>query len=425
MTTTAQSLHDQTVSTAAAAHRLAAASTEVKNAALIAIAEQIESNSASILRANGQDLDAAKRDGLSFHMLDRMTLNEARVKDMADAARNIASLDDPIGEILEHRELPNGLDLEQVRVPLGVICVIYESRPNVTIDIATLCLKSGNGVVLRGGKECIITNTVLAGIVKDAIESTGIPRDVVLFIESTDRALVGEMLEMDDVIDLMIPRGSADLVNFVGQNAKMPAITGGVGVSHTYVDASADLKKALAIVVNAKVQRPTVCNALDTVLVHQGVARDFLPRLATEFGVHDVELRADGRAMSVLGALAGGARVSPAKSDDFGTEFLALIASVKIVDSIDDAFNHIVEYGSRHSEAIVAEDAETVERFLNEVDAGVVLANTSTRFNDGAEFGLGAEVAISTNKLHARGPMGLKEITSYKWKVRGQGQIRQ
>ena len=425
MTTTAQSLHDQTVSTAAAAHRLAAASTEVKNAALIAIAEQIESNSASILRANGQDLDAAKRDGLSFHMLDRMTLNEARVKDMADAARNIASLDDPIGEILEHRELPNGLDLEQVRVPLGVICVIYESRPNVTIDIATLCLKSGNGVVLRGGKECIITNTVLAGIVKDAIESAGIPRDVVLFIESTDRALVGEMLEMDDVIDLMIPRGSADLVNFVGQNAKMPAITGGVGVSHTYVDASADLKKALAIVVNAKVQRPTVCNALDTVLVHQGVARDFLPRLATEFGVHDVELRADGRAMSVLGALAGGARVSPAKSDDFGTEFLALIASVKIVDSIDDAFDHIVEYGSRHSEAIVAEEAETVERFLNEVDAGVVLANTSTRFNDGAEFGLGAEVAISTNKLHARGPMGLKEITSYKWKVRGQGQIRQ
>ena len=425
MTTTAQSLHDQTVSTAAAAHRLAAASTEVKNAALIAIAEQIESNSASILRANGQDLDAAKRDGLSFHMLDRMTLNEARVKDMADAARNIASFDDPIGEILEHRELPNGLDLEQVRVPLGVIGVIYESRPNVTIDIATLCLKSGNGVVLRGGKECIITNTVLAGIVQDAIESAGIPRDVVLFIESTDRALVGEMLEMDDVIDLMIPRGSADLVNFVGQNAKMPAITGGVGVSHTYVDASADLKKALAIVVNAKVQRPTVCNALDTVLVHQGVASDFLPRLATEFRVHDVELRADGRAMSVLGALAGGARVLPAKSDDFGTEFLALIASVKIVDSIDDAFDHIVEYGSRHSEAIVAEDAETVERFLNEVDAGVVLANTSTRFNDGAEFGLGAEVAISTNKLHARGPMGLKEITSYKWKVRGQGQIRQ
>jgi glutamate-5-semialdehyde dehydrogenase len=424
MTTTTQTLHDQAPATKAAAHRLAIASTEVKNAALIAIAEKIEADRARILRANDQDLDAAKRDGLEFHMLDRMTLNDARVKDMADAARNIAALEDPVGEILEHRELPNGLLLERVRVPLGVIGVIYESRPNVTIDIATLCLKSGNGVVLRGGKECILTNTVLAGIVKDAIESAGIPRDVVLFIESTDRALVGEMLEMDDVIDLMIPRGSADLVNFVGQNAKMPAITGGVGVSHTYVDASADLDKALAIVVNAKAQRPTVCNALDTVLVHQAVARDFLPRLATEFGVHDVELRADGRAMSVLGALATGAKVVPAKSDDFGKEFLALIASVKIVDTIDDAFDHIVEYGSGHSEAIVAEDSETVERFLNEVDAGVVLSNTSTRFNDGAVFGLGAEVAISTNKLHARGPMGLKEITSYKWKVRGQGQIR-
>jgi glutamate-5-semialdehyde dehydrogenase len=424
MTTTTQTLHDQALATKAAAHRLAIASTEVKNAALIAIAEKIEADRARILRANDQDLDAAKRDGLEFHMLDRMTLNDARVKDMADAARNIAALEDPVGEILEHRELPNGLLLERVRVPLGVIGVIYESRPNVTIDIATLCLKSGNGVVLRGGKECILTNTVLAGIVKDAIESAGIPRDVVLFIESTDRALVGEMLEMDDVIDLMIPRGSADLVNFVGQNAKMPAITGGVGVSHTYVDASADLDKALAIVVNAKAQRPTVCNALDTVLVHQAVARDFLPRLATEFGVHDVELRADGRAMSVLGALATGAKVVPAKSDDFGKEFLALIASVKIVDTIDDAFDHIVEYGSGHSEAIVAEDSETVERFLNEVDAGVVLSNTSTRFNDGAVFGLGAEVAISTNKLHARGPMGLKEITSYKWKVRGQGQIR-
>jgi glutamate-5-semialdehyde dehydrogenase len=424
MTTTTQTLHDQALATKAAAHRLAIASTEVKNAALIAIAEKIEADRARILRANDQDLDAAKRDGLEFHMLDRMTLNDARVKDMADAARNIAALEDPVGEILEHRELPNGLLLERVRVPLGLIGVIYESRPNVTIDIATLCLKSGNGVVLRGGKECILTNTVLAGIVKDAIESAGIPRDVVLFIESTDRALVGEMLEMDDVIDLMIPRGSADLVNFVGQNAKMPAITGGVGVSHTYVDASADLDKALAIVVNAKAQRPTVCNALDTVLVHQAVARDFLPRLATEFGVHDVELRADGRAMSVLGALATGAKVVPAKSDDFGKEFLALIASVKIVDTIDDAFDHIVEYGSGHSEAIVAEDSETVERFLNEVDAGVVLSNTSTRFNDGAVFGLGAEVAISTNKLHARGPMGLKEITSYKWKVRGQGQIR-
>jgi glutamate-5-semialdehyde dehydrogenase len=344
---------------------------------------------------------------------------------MADAARNIASLEDPIGEILEQRDMPNGLNLQRVRVPLGVIGVIYESRPNVTIDIATLCLKSGNGVVLRGGKECILTNTVLTGIVKNAIESAGISSDVVQFVETTDRALVKEMLEMDDVIDLMIPRGSAELVKFVGENAKMPAITGGVGVCHTYIDADANLEDALNIVVNAKTKRPTVCNAMDTVLIHQSVAREFLPNLAAAFGVHDVELRADGRSMSVLDALACGAKVVPAKSDDFGTEFLGLIASVKIVDSIDEAMDHIAEYGSKHSEAIISENTETIEQFLNEVDAGAVFANTSTYFNDGAQFGLGAEVAISTNKLHARGPMGLKEITTYKWKVRGHGQVRE
>lgn len=425
MTLTSPSLHDQAKAANAASRRLAATSADVKNKALHGIADAIEANKQSILRANEQDLEAAKRDGLDFQMLERMTLNNARVKDMADAARNIAALEDPIGEVLEHRELPNGLQLERVRVPLGVIGVIYESRPNVTIDIATLCLKSGNGVVLRGGKECILTNTVLAGIVKNAIEQAGIPADAIQFVESTDRALVAEMLNMDDVIDLMIPRGSANLVNFVGENAKMPAITGGVGVCHTYVDADAKLEDALAIVVNAKVQRPTVCNALDTVLVHQAVAREFLPKLASEFGVQKVELRADSRSMSVLDALASGAQIAPAKSDDFGTEFLSLIASVKIVDSIDEALDHIGTYGSGHSEAIVSNDAEAVEKFLNEADAGAVFANTSTRFNDGAEFGLGAEVAISTNKLHARGPMGLKEITSYKWKVRGQGQVRQ
>ena len=425
MTTTATTLHDQALAARVASRRLAATPAGVKNSALIAIATAIEANREKILVANEKDLVAARRDGLNFQMLDRMTLNAERVKDMADAARNIASLDDPIGEILESRDLASGLNLERVRVPLGVIGVIYESRPNVTIDIATLCLKSGNAVVLRGGKECILTNTVLAEIVKNSIETAGIPRDAVQFVESTDRALVKEMLEMDDVIDLMIPRGSADLVNFVGQNAKMPAITGGVGVCHTYIDVDAKLDDALAIVVNAKVQRPTVCNALDTVLVHQAIARQFLPELAIEFGVNNVELRADSRSMSVLDAIAGGAKITPARSDDFGTEFLALIASVKIVDSIDEALDHIAKYGSGHSEAIVSENVESVERFLTEVDAGVVFANTSTRFNDGAEFGLGAEVAISTNKLHARGPMGLKEITSYKWKVRGQGQIRQ
>jgi glutamate-5-semialdehyde dehydrogenase len=424
MTLTSPTIQEQGKAASKAARRLAATSTEVKNAALVGIAESIEANRKSILRANEQDLEAAKRSGLDFHMMDRMTLNNARVKDMADAARNIAALEDPIGETLEKRDLPNGLNLEQVRVPLGVIGVIYESRPNVTIDIATLCLKSGNGVVLRGGKECILTNTVLASIVKNAIEEAGIPRGAVQFVESTDRALVKEMLEMDDSIDLMIPRGSAELVKFVGQNAKMPAITGGVGVCHTYIDADANLDSALKIVVNAKAKRPTVCNALDTILVHQGVAREFLPNLAFEFGLHDIELRVDGRAMSIMGAVVDGAKVSSAQSDDFGTEFLALIASVKIVDSMEEAMEHIAEFGSKHSEAIISENTEAIERFLNEVDSGAVFANTSTYFNDGAQFGLGAEVAISTNKLHARGPMGLKEITTYKWKVRGQGQVR-
>ena len=424
MTLTTPTLHDQAKAANTASRRLAATSTEVKNAALIAIAEAIEASRESILRTNEQDLEAAKRDNIDFQLLERMTLNNARVKAMADAARDIAALEDPIGEILEKRVLPNGLDLERIRVPLGVIGVIYESRPNVTIDIATLTLKAGNGVVLRGGKECILTNTVLAGIVKNAIENAGIPRDAVQFVETTDRALVKEMLEMDDVIDLMIPRGSAELVNFVGQNARMPAITGGVGVCHTYVDVTANIEDAVNIVVNAKTERPTVCNALDTVLVHQSIAREFLPKLATEFGVHEVELRADGRAMSILDALADGGKVVPAQSNDFGTEFLSLVASVKIVDSMDEAMDHIAKFGSKHSEAIIAEDSAVVEHFLNEVDSGAVFANTSTYFNDGAQFGLGAEVAVSTNKLHARGPMGLKEITTYKWKVRGHGQVR-
>ena len=419
------SLSEQAKAASYASGYLATATAEIKNTALIAIAEAVEANSTSILDANAEDLENAKRDGMDFHIRDRMTLNGNRVQDMADAARSISKLADPIGEVLEQRNLPNGLHLERVRVPIGVIGVIYESRPNVTIDIATLCLKSGNAVILRGGKECILTNMTLATIIKDAVESAGIPSDIVQFIESTDRALVKEMLQMDEAIDLMIPRGSAELVNFVGQNARMPAITGGIGVCHTYVDADADLDNALEIVVNAKVQRPTVCNALDTVLVHQAVAHNFLPKLAHEFGIQNVELRADSRAMSILDALASGAEIKQAVSGDFGTEFLALIASVKIVDSIDEALTHISNYGSGHSEAIVSENNEVIERFLNEADASAVFANASTRFNDGGEFGLGAEVAISTNKLHARGPMGLKEITSYKWKIRGQGQVRQ
>ena len=424
MSTNTKSVEEQAQAANKAGIKLASASSDLKNYALLAIANAIEDNQQRILQANARDLEAATTANMDFHLVDRMTLNDARIKAMATAAREIAKLPDPIGEILEERVLPNELHIQRIRVPLGVIGVIYESRPNVTIDIATLCLKSGNGVILRGGKECIITNTLLAEIVKDAIESTGISRDVVQFIETTDRSIVSKLLDMDDFIDLMIPRGGGELVKFIGQNAKMTAITGGVGVCHTYVDAEADIDMAVKIVVNAKTQRPTVCNAMDTVLIHQNVAREYLPKLATALSIRDVELRADSRAISMLDAVTEEARIVPAQAGDFGREFLGLIASVKIVDSIEEAMNHIAEYGSRHSEAIVSDNKETIEQFLGEVDSAAVFANTSTYFNDGAQFGLGAEVAVSTNKLHARGPMGLKEITTYKWKVRGNGQVR-
>ena len=409
----------------AASRRLAASEASARNSALEAIAHGLEAGEAEILAANERDIAAATASGMGEHIIDRMVLNHDRMFDMAASCREIASLPDPVREVLEDRTLPNGLQLQKIRVPLGVIGVIYESRPNVTIDITALCLKSGNGVILRGGKEAFNTNTVLARIACDAVAAVGLPRDCVQFVGSTDRALVSEMLTMDRYIDLLVPRGSAELVRFVGENATMPAVTGGIGVCHTYVDAAADLDKALQIVLNAKVERPTVCNAMDTLLVHSAVAERFLPDLAREFGVSGVEIRADGRAMAALKEMARGGRVVPAHADDFGMEFLELIAAVKVVDSLDEAMEHIAEYGSGHSEAIVTEDKAAAERFLAEVDAAAVFANTSTYFNDGGQFGLGAEVAISTSKLHARGPMGLREIMTYKWVVRGDGQIRE
>jgi glutamate-5-semialdehyde dehydrogenase len=308
-------------------------------------------------------------------------------------------------------------------VPLGVVGVIYESRPNVTVDIAVLCFKSGNACILRGGKEAINSNVALAGLIRDAVAAAGGPEAAVQFVEDTDRALVRQMLSMREYIDLVVPRGSAELVNFVGENATMPAITGGVGVCHTYVDPTADIAAAVAVVTNAKIRRPSVCNALDTVLVHSQAAPRFLPLLAVELGVAGVEMRCDGRAVSLLGAQKD-AKVVAATPEDFGKEFLDLILSVKVVDSFDEALGHIEEYGSGHSEAIMTSDDAAAERFLNEVDAAAVFVNASTGFNDGFEFGLGAEVAISTNKFHARGPMGLRELTSYKWVVTGSGHTR-
>jgi glutamate-5-semialdehyde dehydrogenase len=425
MTALAVDMNRMGVAVRAASRKLAASETSVRNSALEAIALGLEATEAEILAANEQDISAARDSGLGEHIIDRMVLNHDRVLAMAAACREIASMPDPVREVLDDRTMPNGLQLQRVHVPIGVIGIIYESRPNVTIDITALCLKSGNGVILRGGKEALNTNTVLARVACDAVESAGLPPDCIQFVSSTDRALVGEMLTMDRYIDLVIPRGSAELVRFVGENATMPAVTGGIGVCHTYVDATADLDKALGIVLNAKVERPTVCNAMDTLLVHSAIAERFLPDLARKFDASGVEMHADARAMAALKDMANGQRVMPARADDFGTEFLALIAAVKVVDSLGEAMEHIAEYGSGHSEAIITEDKAAAERFLAEVDAAAVFANTSTYFNDGGQFGLGAEVAISTSKLHARGPMGLREIMTYKWVIRGDGQIRE
>jgi glutamate-5-semialdehyde dehydrogenase len=407
----------------AASKRLAYLSTEVKNKALLAIADDLIAKQSDILSANHRDYVEGEKSGMSAAMLDRLLLNSERIKGIASDVRTVAALPDPVGETFEMRTLPNGLQIGKKRVPLGVIGAIYESRPNVTVDISVLCLKSGNAIILRGGKEALHSNLALAKIVQGAAYRAGIPEGAVQFIESTDRALVGQMLKMRDYIDLVIPRGGADLINYVARNAAMPVITGGIGVCHTYVDRSANLEKAVAIVYNAKVQRPTVCNALDAILVHADVAKSYLPMVAKELGKAKVELRCDKRALKILKPLTS-IKVVPASDKDWGKEFLALVAAVKVVDSLEEALEHIERYGSGHSEAIVTEDYPAAMKFLDEVDAACVYVNASTRFTDGGQFGLGAEVGISTQKFHARGPMGLKELTTYKWIVLGSGQVR-
>jgi len=376
-----------------------------------------------ILSANSQDIDAGRRDGLSEQLLGRLALDGNKLEGMAGDVRKVAELADPTEESFDETTLTNGLEVAKRRVPLGVIGVIYESRPNVTIDISSLCLKSGNAVILRGGKEAIRSNGVLAQITRDAIAEAGIADNAVQFVESTDRALVGEMLGMTEFIDLIVPRGSAELVRRVGREAQMPAITGGIGVCHTFVDRTADVDMAVDIAFNAKTSSPYVCNALDTLIVHSGIASEFLPKVAGRLGDSGVELRCDRRGRSIIGN-SNGVTVASATDDDWGTEFLALTAAIKVVDSLDEALDHIELYGSGHTDVIVTEDDSSSQRFLNEVDSGVVLVNASSRFNDGGQLGLGAEVAISTNKMHARGPIGLKELTSYKWTVVGSGQVR-
>ena len=407
-----------------ASRMLARLSSSVKDQALENIADALTARQDEVLTANERDLEAGRRDALSDAVLDRLLLNADRLEGLAADVRRVRALPDPLAETFDMRTLPNGLSAGKRRVPLGVIGAIYESRPDVTVDIAVLCLKSGNAVILRGGKEAVHSNTAMSEMVRDCISEAGIPQAAVQFIESTDRALVGRMLEMKGQIDLIIPRGGADLIRRVAADAKMPAITGGIGVCHTYVDQSADIGMAVSIAYDAKVSRPYVCNALDTLIVHAAAAPTFLRRLAGDWTRAGVEMRCDHRALTVLGPVEG-VRCSPAADEDWGTEFLALTAAVKVVDSLEEALTHIETYGSGHSEAIVTDDYAAAMRFLDEVDSSVVLVNASTRFNDGGELGLGAEVAISTSKLHARGPMGLKELTSYKWTVLGKGQVRQ
>ena len=423
MTTAIDELTAKGLAARAAARHLARLSTGVKDRALLNIAAALKTRETEILEANRRDLQSGKEAGLSDAMLERLQLNSERLEGMAADVRTVTSLPDPVGETFDMRTLPNGLQVGRRRVPLGVIGAIYESRPNITVDISVLCFKSGNAVILRGGSEAIHSNTALAILVRDAIAEAGAPRDAVQFVGATDRALVEQMLAMKEHIDLLIPRGGADFVRYVGEKAQMPVITGGVGVCHTYVDKDADLESAVAIAYNAKVSRPTVCNALDTLLVHSEAAPKCLPAIAREWAKAGVEMHCDLRALSILGP-SEALNLKPATEEDWGTEFLSLTASVKVVDSMDEALEHIEQYGSGHSEAIVTEDYSSAMRFLDDVDAAAVLVNASTRFTDGGQLGLGAEVAISTNKMHARGPMGLRELTSYKWTILGTGQVR-
>jgi glutamate-5-semialdehyde dehydrogenase len=406
-----------------AARRLAYLPTGIKNNALKNIAQGLLDNKEEILRANELDCREAAISGMNTAMLDRLVLTEERIQSMAADVMSIVDLSDPIGEFIEMRTLPNGLLLGKKRVPIGVIAAIYESRPNVTIDISCLCLKSGNAIILRGGKETISSNRVLVRLASEAIERAGVPSGAIQLIENTDHALVSHLLKMRDIIDLVIPRGGAELINFVRDNATMPVVAGGIGVCHAYVDKIADIAKAVAIIYNAKVQRPTVCNALDTILVHRNIAASYLPGIAEALAQAGVEMHCDPDSLDILKKMTG-IKLLAAIDEDWGKEFLALIAAIKVVNSLDEALEHITTHGSGHSELIITEDYSAAMRFLNEVDAACVYVNASTRFTDGAQFGMGAEVGISTQKMHARGPLGLKEITSYKWIIFGNGQVR-
>ncbi|HQF39323.1 MAG TPA: glutamate-5-semialdehyde dehydrogenase [Opitutaceae bacterium] len=409
----------------AASLQLAVASTEAKNRALTALAEKIESSIPALIAANAQDLEAARAAGLSSAMLDRLTLNEPRIRQMAQGVREIVALPDPVGAELERTTRPNGLVIRKVRVPIGVIGIIYESRPNVTVDCAALCLKSGNATILRGGKEAFHSNTALAALIAAALAAAGLPATCVQLIPTTDRAALNTLLKLNDLVHCIIPRGGEALIRFVSENSTIPVIKHYNGICFVYVDRAADLALAEPLLVNAKVQRPSACNAAEQLLVHRDIAATALPRLAKALQSArngGVELRCDAESAALLAA--AGVPTKPATAADFRTEFLDYILAVRVVGSLDEAISTVNRDSSNHSDAIVTADESAARRFQAEVDSATVYWNASTRFTDGFEFGLGAEIGISTDRLHARGPMGLAELCSYKFVIDGTGQVR-
>ncbi len=410
----------------AAGRQLGLLSTETRNAALEAIARSLETANDALREANEADIHDAREAQIAPALIDRLTLTPKRIQGMVQGCRDVASLPDPVGELFDGKTLPNGLRVAKRRIPLGVLAVIFESRPNVTIEISALALKTGNAVILRGGKETLRTNKVLVDMIRRACEENGVPADAVQLITSTDRALVPVLLAMDDVIDLVIPRGGQGLQNLVKEYAKMPVVYGGIGVCHLFVDETANIAKSVDIIRNAKIQAPSVCNALDTVLVHRAILNAFLPAMVADLTSRGVEVRCDEASLQVLEGAQGINRdlVVPAQPEDYGKEFLALILSVRVVDSLEEAVAHIARYGTNHSDGILTNNYANAMRFLDEVDSAAVYVNASTRFTDGGQFGLGAEVAISTQKMHARGPMGLKELTTYKWIIQGDWHVR-
>jgi len=398
----------------AAAMQLAVTSTAIKNQALLAMASALKKRQPEILAANQQDISAARDAGLNDAMLDRLLLTEARLDGIIADIHNVVKLVDPVGAELDSRVLPNGLRLSRRRVPLGVVGVIYEARPNVTIDIATLCLKTGNACILRGGKETVHSNRILCAIIQDVLAGIGLPAAAVQAIDNPDRALVQELLHLDQYVDMIIPRGGASLHKLCKANSTIPVIIGGFGISHLFVDRSADLVKAVDVIDNAKVQRPSACNSLDTLLVHDAVAAEFLPLLVQRMNAQNVTLVADADSFPLL-QQAGAQQLRAAQDGDYDTEWLSLTLAVRLVPDIAVAIDHLHQHNACHSDAILTNDLSHAELFVNSIDSAAVYVNASTRFTDGAQFGLGAEVAVSTQKLHARGPMGLEELTSYKW----------